>query len=184
MYIITEDTPNPDVKKFLPHQDVTGSESVYEFTHIKQAEKSPLAHRLFHIDGVTGVFLGRDFVSVTKQADIKWEHIRIDIIDVISEHFLVKAPLLNEQQEDEKIIYDDADESIVKQLVELIDTRVRPAVAQDGGDIQLHAYREGVVYVRLKGACSGCPSSSITLKNGIENMLKHYLPDVQEVKSV
>lgn len=184
MYIITEDTPNPDVKKFIPPHPVTGSDSVYEFTHIKQAEKSPLAHRLFHIDGVSSVFLGRDFVSVTKQASTKWEHIRIDIIDVITEHYLVNAPLLTSEQEEDEVVYDPADEMIVKQLIELIDTRVRPAVAGDGGDIRLQAYRDGVVYVKLKGACSGCPSSSITLKNGIENMLKHYIPEIVDVQAV
>ena len=184
MYIVTSDTPNPNVKKFIPHQDVTGTDDVYEFNHVKQAEKSPLAARLFEIDGVVSVFLGRDFISVTKGNDVIWEHIRIDIIDVITEHYITKQPLFISESAVQKVIYDEKDSEIVEQILEIINTKVRPAVAQDGGDITLHSYKEGVVYVTLKGACSGCPSSSVTLKNGIENMLKHYIPDVTDVLAV
>ena len=184
MFIITEDTPNPDVKKFVPGEDVMGDKPVAEFQNAEEAKISSLAVDLFHIDGVKTVFFGNNFVSVTKTPETEWKHIRLDIIDVITEHYITKRPLFITEQTAPDIVYDEADKELVEQIIELIDTRVRPAVAQDGGDISFHGFDKGVVYLKMKGACSGCPSSSLTLKSGIENMLKHYIPEVSSVQAV
>jgi Fe-S cluster biogenesis protein NfuA len=147
------------------------------------AQRSPLAERLFQVDGVTGVFLGGDFITVTKRADKQWDLLKPALLGVIMEHFIADRPVLAEggatiAENDEE------DTEIVSQIKELLDTRVRPAVAQDGGDIVFRGFERGIVYVHLQGSCSGCPSSTATLRMGIENMLKHYVPEVMEVRAV
>ncbi|MEM6602651.1 MAG: NifU family protein [Pseudomonadota bacterium] len=184
MYIITEDTPNPDVKKFIPGRDVMGSDGTYEFKTAEDAKVSVMASRLMDIADVTYVFYGSDFISVTKSNNVAWEDVRLDIIDVITEHYLTGQALFIDSDFSEDIEFDEADKETVELIIQLIETRIRPAVAQDGGDITLKKYEGGIVYVSLKGACSGCPSSTITLKSGIENMLKHYIPDVTEVLAI
>lgn len=182
MFIQTESTPNPATLKFLPGQDVLGEGSV-DFRSPGEAAISPLASRLFEIDGVIGVFLGADFVSVTK-ADGDWEYLKPAILGSIMEHFLSGAPVMEGKSSGIDENYHDDDASTVNQIKELLETRVRPAVAQDGGDIVFQDYRDGIVYLHMQGACSGCPSSTATLKNGIENLLKHFLPEIQEVRAV
>ena len=185
MFIQTEATPNPATLKFIPGQPVV-SGSPRDFRSPEEAEVSPLAARLFVIDGVSGVFLGSDFITVTKsQGD--WQHLKPAILGVIMEHYLSGAPVIAEgagegapASED----YAEADAEIVSTIKELLDTRVRPAVAQDGGDITFHGFREGVVFLHMKGACAGCPSSTATLKHGIENLLRHFIPEVSEVRPV
>ncbi|SER50466.1 Fe-S cluster biogenesis protein NfuA, 4Fe-4S-binding domain [Faunimonas pinastri] len=183
MFIQTEETPNPATLKFLPGRIVL-EEGTRDFRDSVDAYLSPLASRIFEVEGVTGVFLGQDFVTVTK-TDMDWAHIKPAVLGAIMEHFLSGAPVLNEGGADlEGSDYDEADAETVSTIKELIDTRVRPAVANDGGDITFHGYREGVVFLHMKGACSGCPSSTATLKQGIENLLRHFVPDVQEVRPV
>ena len=184
MFIQTEQTPNPATLKFLPGRDVV-SKGVADFTDPEQAEASPLARRVFAIEGVTGVFLGADFVTVTKAAGEDWYALKPAVLGAIMEHFLSGDPVLEAEAglADEAAPRDDEDE-LVKQIRELIDTRVRPAVAQDGGDIIFRGFERGVVYLHMRGACSGCPSSTITLKNGIENLLRYYVPEVVEVRPV
>jgi Fe-S cluster biogenesis protein NfuA len=150
-----------------------------------EAAQSPLASRLFEIEGVTGVFLGSDFISVTK-GDAEWPHIRPAILGAIMEHFMSGAPAVGsaDAEEGAEEHYDPEDEETVRTIKELLDTRVRPAVANDGGDITFYGFRDGVVYLHMRGACSGCPSSTATLRHGIENLLKHFCPDVREVQPV
>ncbi len=182
MFIQTEQTPNPATLKFLPGRDVMVSGTA-DFPTVEAARRSPLAERLFGIAGVAGVFFGADFVTVTKAADRDWHLMKPAILGAIMEHFTAGKPLLLE--ETAAAAGDAADESdVVTQIKELIDTRVRPAVAQDGGDIVFDSFTDGVVYLHMQGSCSGCPSSTATLKSGIENMLKHYIPEVQEVRAV
>jgi len=185
MFIQTEETPNPATLKFLPGRDVAGAQ-VVDFPDPDSAARSPLAQRLFAIDGVTGVFLGADFIAVTKGAEREWYLIKPAILGVIMEHFTAGRPVLLEEaavpEEDENVAEEDRE--IVAQIKELLDTRVRPAVAQDGGDILFQGFDKGVVYLHMRGACSGCPSSTATLKMGIENMLRHYIPEVVEVRPV
>jgi Fe-S cluster biogenesis protein NfuA len=147
------------------------------------AQKSPLAERLFQVDGVTGVFLGADFITVTKRADKQWDVLKPALLGIIMEHFIADRPVLSEgvALAAEGAVEED---EVVSQIRELLDTRVRPAVAQDGGDIVFRGFERGIVYVRLQGSCSGCPSSTATLRLGIENMLKHYVPEVMEVRAV
>lgn len=186
MFIQTEATPNPATLKFLPGRTVTGGGAV-DFPYPNAgAERSPLAQRLFAVDGVTGVFLGRDFVSVTKAGPADWMLMRPAVLAAIMEHFLSGQPVLLENAAAVADSNDDSDDDseIVQQIKELLETRVRPAVAQDGGDITFHGFEDGVVYLHMKGACSGCPSSTATLKSGIENMLRHYIPEVSEVRAV
>ncbi|MBI1207722.1 MAG: NifU family protein [Azospirillum sp.] len=182
MFIQTEQTPNPSTLKFLPGREVTGR-SVVDFTDPANAGRSPLAKRLFEVDGVTGVFLGSDFISVSKAGDREWFAIKPSILGAIMEHFNSGQPVLTEAVADD---HDDTgdDGEIVKQIKELLDTRVRPAVAQDGGDITFHGFESGIVYLHMKGACSGCPSSTATLRAGIENMLRYYIPEIVEVRAV
>ena len=161
-----------------------GDNGSFEALSKEDAKSSSLAERLMDIDSVRALFFGKDFISVTKNDTLAWTDIRIDIIDVITEHYLTGQPLFKGDTDNDIIEFDEKDKEIVDQIIELIDTRVRPAVAQDGGDITFKSYKDGIVYVTLKGACSGCPSSAITLKGGIENMLKHYIPEVQEVLPV
>ncbi|MEL7183613.1 MAG: NifU family protein [Pseudomonadota bacterium] len=184
MFIQTETTPNPATLKFLPGQAVLDAGTA-DFPSADTAAKSPLAMRLFAIDGVTGVFLGHDFVTVTKQDGVDWDHIKPAILGGIMEHFQSGQPVMEgEAQAQHQANHDEADTAIVGQITELLDTRVRPAVAQDGGDITFHGFERGVVYLQMKGACAGCPSSTMTLKMGIENLLRHYIPEVVEVRPV
>jgi Fe-S cluster biogenesis protein NfuA len=184
MFIQTEQTPNPATLKFLPGRDVV-SKGVVDLTDPEQAQTSPLARRVFAVEGVTAVFLGADFVTVTKAAGEDWYALKPAVLGAIMEHFLSGDPVIEADAglTDEAAPDDDEDE-LVKQIRELIDTRVRPAVAQDGGDIIFRGFERGVVYLHMRGACSGCPSSTITLKNGIENLLRYYVPEVVEVRPV
>jgi len=184
MFIQTESTPNPATLKFLPGQAVMGSGTA-DFPGPDTAAKSPLAQRIFAVEGVSGVFLGHDFVTVTKAEDIVWDHVKPAILGAIMEHFQSGAPVIEGEREDSgHAEHDGPDAAIVAQIKELLDTRVRPAVAQDGGDITFHGFDRGVVYLHMQGACAGCPSSTLTLKMGIENLLRHYIPEVVEVRPV
>jgi Fe-S cluster biogenesis protein NfuA len=188
MFIQTEATPNPATLKFLPGQTVMQSGSA-DFPGAEEAAASPLASRIFAVDGVVGVFLGPDFVSVSKNDTVDWPHIKPAILGAIMEHYQSGQPVISGDGEAANeagghAAHDGPDAEIVGQIKELLDTRVRPAVAQDGGDITFHGYERGVVYLTMKGACSGCPSSTMTLKHGIENLLRHYIPEVIEVRPV
>lgn len=187
MFIQTETTPNPATLKFLPGRPVM-TEGTLEMRDARAAEASPLARALFSIDGVAGVFFGADFVSVTKSEADDWQHLKPAILGAVMEHFMTGAPLLEgaaaqgRGAADEFFAPEDAD--TVSAIKELIETRVRPAVAGDGGDIVFRGFEKGVVYLQMKGACSGCPSSTATLKHGIQNLLRHFLPDVQSVEQI
>lgn len=183
MFIQTESTPNPATLKFLPGQTVLDLGTA-DFPSVEAAVKSPLARRIFAVSGVTGVFFGTDFVTVTKADAVDWGHIKPAILGAIMEHFQSGAPVIEGEQAAAHQAHDGPDGDIVKQIKELLDTRVRPAVAQDGGDITFHGFDRGVVYLHMKGACAGCPSSTLTLKMGIENLLRHYIPEVTEVRPV
>ena len=183
MFIETEGTPNPATLKFLPGRDVMGPATA-DFTTASAAERSPLASALFQLPGVSRVFLGGDFVTVTKSDLSEWADLRPQVLGAIMDHFVAGRPVMDYAAEalDEDVAPEDRE--IVEQIKELLDTRVRPAVASDGGDIVFRGYREGVVMLHMQGACSGCPSSSATLKHGIENMLRHYVPEVIAVQQV
>jgi Fe-S cluster biogenesis protein NfuA len=184
MFIETEGTPNPATLKFLPGRIVMGH-STADFATSGSAARSPLATALFELAGVSRVFLGGDFVTVTKADDLSWSSLKPRVLGVIMDHFVSGRPVID--SEGDEICEEDvdpADREVVDQIKELIDTRVRPAVAGDGGDIVFRGYRAGVVRLHMQGACSGCPSSSATLKHGIENMLKHYVPEVVSVEQV
>ncbi len=186
MFIQTEGTPNPATLKFLPGCAVMASGTA-NFTSSGSAGNSPLAQRLFEIDGVTGIFLGADFITATKTDDKDWEVMKPLILGAIMEHFTAGKPVILEGQDEEPNGETEAEDEaggVVAKIKELLDTRVRPAVAQDGGDIIFKSFEEGVVYLVMQGACSGCPSSTATLKHGIENMLKYYVPEVTEVRAV
>jgi Fe-S cluster biogenesis protein NfuA len=185
MFIQTEATPNPATMKFLPGGPVLES-STLDLRDAAQAEQSPLAERLFGISGVSGVFFGSDFITVTKSAG-EWQQLKPIILGAIMEHFMSGAPLMNAGHagvKDGEEFFDDADAATVATIKELIETRVRPAVANDGGDITFRGFKDGVVYLNMKGACSGCPSSTATLRHGIENLLRHFIPDVTEVRPI
>jgi len=181
MFIQTEATPNPATLKFLPGTQVMPSGTA-NFTDAASAAESPLALRLFEIDGVDGIFLGGDFVTVTKGDDVAWDVVKPRVLAAVMDHFTQGLAVMNSSAD----ATDDGegDSETVKQIKELIETRVRPAVAQDGGDIVFRSFEEGVVYLHMQGSCAGCPSSTATLKNGIENMLRHYVPEVVEVRAV
>jgi len=185
MFIQTESTPNPATLKFLPGRDVMGEGAVADFPSIEQAGRSPLAKALFAIPDVSRVFFGSDFISVTKR-DGEWKHLKPTILGAIMEHFTQGLPLMEGGIEETEETYSDEDSEVVEQIKELIETRVRPAVAADGGDIIFKGFdgESGVVSLHLQGSCAGCPSSTITLKNGIENMLRHYVPEVTAVEAV
>ena len=183
MFIQTESTPNPATLKFLPGETVLRSGSA-DFPNRESAGRSPLAQALFEIEGVTGVFLGTDFVTVTKSDPASWQALKPLILGVIMEHFTARRPILLDEGEDAEEVFAAEDGEVVAQIKELLDTRVRPAVAMDGGDIVFRGFEEGVVYLHMQGSCSGCPSSTATLKMGIENMLRHYIPEVQAVRPV
>jgi Fe-S cluster biogenesis protein NfuA len=190
MFIETETTPNPATLKFLPGEQVMAA-GTREFTSEEEAAASPLADALFSLGDVTGVFFGRDFISVTAGPGVDWGQLKPQVVAMLLDHFVSGAPLFSGPDgngiavpaEDEDMGNDPADADIVAQIRELIETRVRPAVANDGGDIIYRGFREGVVYLTMQGACSGCPSSSATLKQGIEGLLKHYVPEVTEVRA-
>ncbi len=183
MFIQTESTPNPATFKFLPGQEVLGLGTA-DFPNADAAHGSPLARRLFQISGVTGVFLGSDFITVTKADEVEWQHMKPEILGGIMEHFQSGAPVIEGEADAGHAAHDGPDAEIVSQIKQLLDSRVRPAVAQDGGDITFHGFERGVVYLTMKGACAGCPSSTMTLKMGIENLLRHYIPEVTEVRPV
>jgi Fe-S cluster biogenesis protein NfuA len=187
MFIQTEPTPNPATLKFIPGRAVLDSGTM-EFTDRGQAARSPLAERLFEVEGVTGVFYGTDFVTVTKDKG-DWQHLKPAILGAIMEHFMSGAPILadgksdgDDSDDDEFFAADDAE--TVEIIKDLIETRVRPAVANDGGDITFRGFKDGIVYLNMRGACAGCPSSTATLQHGIQNLLKHFVPEVVEVRPV
>ena len=189
MFIETETTPNPATLKFLPGRTVMEA-GTREFTSPEAAEGSPLASALFDLGDVTGVFFGADFVSVTAAPGVDWTPLKPQVVSILLDHFVSEAPLFSGGDAggialppEDAIADDPADADIVAQIHELLETRVRPAVAGDGGDIVYRGFREGVVYLAMQGACSGCPSSTATLKHGIESLLKHYIPEVSEVRA-
>lgn len=186
MFIQTETTPNPSTLKFLPGEPVLGNNTA-QYNNKDEAEASPLATALFAIPHVKAVFLGSDFVSVTKEDTADWNALKTEVLTTIMEHYVEGRPILKTSAPLSSIPKEEPsedDDRLTIQIKELIETRVRPAVAQDGGDIIFHSFKDGVVKLELHGACSGCPSSTITLKNGIENMLKHYVPEVESVEQV
>lgn len=190
MFIETEATPNPATLKFLPGEQVMPA-GTREFTSAEAAEASPLAEALFSLGDVTGVLFGRDFVSVTAAPGVDWSQLKPQVVAMLLDHFVSGAPLFSGPDasgilvpaEDEDFADDPADVDVIEQIRDLIETRVRPAVANDGGDIIYKGFRDGVVFLTMQGACSGCPSSSATLKQGIEGLLKHYVPEVTEVRA-
>ena len=191
MFIETETTPNPQSLKFLPGRKVMAS-STREFASPEAAEASPLAQAIFDTGEVTNVFFGGDFVSVTAAPGVDWGVLKPQVVSILLDHFVSEAPLfvpgnaadIAVPPEDELLVKDDpANADIVAQIHELLDTRVRPAVAGDGGDIRYRGFKDGVVYLTMQGACAGCPSSTATLKHGIEGLLKHYVPEVVEVRA-
>ncbi len=179
MFIQTEATPNPATIKFIPGEAVM-EHGTANFADAASAGGSPLASRIFEVDGVAGVFFGTDFISVTK-GGVDWTEIKPAVLGAIMDHYTSGAPVIEKAEE----TADEQDEDgVVMQIKELLDQRVRPAVAQDGGDIIFHGFEDGVVHLEMHGACAGCPSSTMTLKHGIENMLRHYIPEVMEVREV
>ena len=187
MFIQTEATPNPATLKFIPGRTVLDTGTM-EFANREAASRSPLAERLFAVSGVTSVFYGSDFVTVTKD-DSDWQHLKPAILGAIMEHYMSGAPLLadgtagnDEALDEEDEFFDESDAETVEVIKDLIETRVRPAVANDGGDITFRGFKDGIVYLNMKGSCAGCPSSTATLQHGIQNLLKHFVPDVVEVR--
>ena len=187
MFIQTEATPNPATLKFIPGRTVLDTGTM-EFSSRDAAARSPLAERLFGVSGVSSVFYGNDFVTVTK-AEGDWQHLKPAILGAIMEHYMSGAPLLadgsagnDEASDEEDEFFNEADADTVATIKDLIETRVRPAVANDGGDITFRGFKDGVVYLNMKGSCAGCPSSTATLQHGIQNLLKHFVPDVVEVR--
>jgi len=182
MFIQTESTPNPASLKFLPGREVLGAGTA-EYRTVEEAEESPLAARLFGVDGVGGVFLGSDFVTVTKSTG-EWQHLKPAVLGAIMEHFMSGMPIVRQAQASDEgsEFFDPADAETVATIKELIETRVRPAVANDGGDITFRGFRDGVVFLNMRGSCAGCPSSTATLKHGIENLLRHFVPEVQGIE--
>ncbi len=186
MFIQTESTPNPATLKFVPGRTVMGEGAVADFPDRDSAKRSPLAASLFDVPGVSRVFFGADFISVTK-SDGDWRNLKAPILAAIMEHFTRGLPLIESHEESEsEPAYSEEESEIVEQIRELIDTRVRPAVANDGGDIVFKKFdgESGIVFLHMRGSCAGCPSSTMTLKNGIENMLRHYIPEVNAVEAV
>jgi Fe-S cluster biogenesis protein NfuA len=193
MFIQTERTPNPATLKFLPGVAVMGAIAgggTRNYTEMAGAAASPLAQSLFDLGGVSGVFLGGDFITVTRNDDgADWDELKVPVLAAIMQHFTSGAPLLIDadsaaDNSDIGLADDPADADIIMQIKELIETKVRPAVARDGGDIVYHGFQKGVVYLQMQGSCSGCPSSTATLKGGIESLLKHYVPEVTDVRAI
>lgn len=184
MFIQTEETPNPLTLKFIPDGQIVIEKDTAEFKSQKQAAtKSPLALQLLEIKGLDSVFFGKDFITITRSKDTEWKEIKAEIVSTIMDFFVAGKPVMFEQSS-EKSTQESKDSDVVKQIKELIEVKVRPAVAMDGGDIIYRGFEDGIVLLQLKGSCSGCPSSTITLKNGIENMLKHYIPEVLGVEQI
>ncbi len=187
MFIQTETTPNPATLKFLPGKVVL-EDGTADFRSPEDAVDSPLASRLFAVPGVSGVFFGYDFISVAKD-DAEWQHLKPAILGAIMEHYMSGAPVMGNKSpgveiDEEGEFYSADDETIVVTIKELLDTRVRPAVAQDGGDITFKGFKDGVVFLNMKGSCAGCPSSTATLKHGVQNLLHHFIPEVEQVEAV
>ena len=183
MFIETESTPNPATLKFLPGRDVLG-QATADFASAEAAERSQLATALFDLPGVVRVFLGGDFIAVSKRDQITWQSLKPLVLGAIADHFAAGRPVLEGEGVATSEEIDPADADVVAQIKQLIETRVRPAVAGDGGDIVFRGYRDGVVRLQMQGACSGCPSSSATLKHGVEHLLRHYVPEVKSVEQV
>ena len=190
MLIHTEQTPNPSTRKFLPGRTVMEA-GTRDFPGYESAEASPLARALFDTGMVEGVFFGRDFISVTAAPTVDWNLLEPEVVGILLDHFVTGSPLFTpgtaasiHVDAEAAVEEDPADAEIIHQIKELIDTRVRPAVAQDGGDIIYKGYREGRLYLSMHGACSGCPSSTITLKRGIESLIRHYVPEVETVEAI
>ncbi len=181
MFIQTEQTPNPATLKFLPGRTIMANGTVH-FANPEMAASSPLAARLFAVDGVAAVFFGADFVSVTKDDAIEWYVLKPSILGALMEHLTAGLPVVDESADSP--LPETDDDEVVTQIKDLLDTRVRPAVAMDGGDIIFHGFEDGVVYLQMQGACQGCPSSTATLKMGVENLLRHYVPEVARVEAV
>lgn len=184
MFIQTEETPNPNALKFLPGSEVSPSGPVFFNSNEEALQRSSLAAKIFQIGNVEAVFYGTDFITVTKSQETNWNLLKPEILMVIMDHLVAGMPVFDEPQNTFKEIDTDGMSDVEKQIVEIIETRVRPSVAMDGGDIIYQGFENGVVYLQLRGACSGCPSSSITLKNGIESMLQHFVPEVISVEAV
>ncbi len=187
MFIHTETTPNPATLRFLPGKTVL-PEGTLDMRDARGADRSPLAQALFGIDGVAGVFYGSDFITVTKTDDVEWQAMKPAVLGLIMEHFTSGAPLLaaGEQHDGDEAdeFFDKGDTEIVDTIKDLLETRVRPAVASDGGDIKFKGFRDGTVYLAMKGSCQGCPSSTATLKHGIQNLLQHFIPEVNAVEQI
>ena len=185
MFIQTEQTPNPQTLKFLPGKVVMENGTAF-FQNVEEANNSPFAKRLFKVEGVEGVFFGSDFITITKNQSIDWQIMKPLVLGSIIDHYNSGEDTIItvKKNENNSLEKNDDDSDIVKQIKELLDSRVRPAVAMDGGDIIYNSFKDGIVYLHMQGACSGCPSSTATLKMGIENMLKHYIPEVQEVRPI
>ena len=186
MFIQTEATPNPATLKFLPGRTVM-ADGTLDMRDAETAERSPLASRLFGVPGVSGVFFGSDFVTVTK-ADGEWQHLKPAILGAIMEHFMSGQPIVQGDHplasDEDGEFFDEKDTKTVETIKDLLETRIRPAVAGDGGDITFRGFKDGIVFLAMKGSCAGCPSSTATLKHGIQNLLKHFLPDVREVQAI
>lgn len=183
MFIQTENTPNPLTLKFLPGQEVLSAGTAF-YTNKDAAKASPLAVSLFNVEGVAAIFLAADFITVTKTEDANWATLKPPLLSALMDHFVSGKPVMGSESSATTSESSEDDSDLVKQIRELIDTRVRPAVAMDGGDIIYKSFKDGIVQLELHGSCSGCPSSTATLKNGIENMLKHYVPEVIAVEAV
>lgn len=190
MFIQTEPTPNPDTLKFIPGETVAGSAGPFDYPSVEAAGASPLARALFDVHGVRGVFLGSDFLSISKTSETDWKHVRPMALAAIMDHFMAGLPVVEGAQAaqadaEDDTVYEGEAAEIVAEIKELIETRVRPAVAQDGGDIVFHRFEPetGIVHLSMRGACAGCPASSMTLKQGIENMLRAYVPEVTSVEA-
>jgi len=183
MFIQTEMTPNPNAVKFIPGTEVS-PEQTFDFRTIEEAMAiSPLAKMIFEIGDVTGVYLGKDFISVTKDETADWDTLKARVLAAIMDHSLSGMPIVNEG-EIKKRQEAQADDPIIAQIIEILDDRVRPAVANDGGDVVFESFEDGILYLHMRGACAGCPSATMTLKDGIENLMKHFIPEVQEVRQV
>ncbi|XP_054730868.1 NFU1 iron-sulfur cluster scaffold homolog, mitochondrial-like [Anastrepha obliqua] len=184
MFIQTQDTPNPDSLKFLPGIDVLGKGNTYDFPSVSAAYCSPLAKLLFRIDGVRAVFFGADFITISKEEEIDWSVVKPEVFAVIMDFFASGLPILNEAKPNSDTQIEDDDDDVVMMIKELLDSRIRPTVQEDGGDIIYMGFEDGVVKLKMQGSCSSCPSSIVTLKNGVQNMLQFYIPEVVSVEQV
>ena len=182
MFIQTETTPNPDTIKFIPGK-ILLQEGTLSYNDMQRAKASPLAFKLFQVNGVRGVFIGKDFISVTRDPDTDWQPLKPLLLSVIMEYLLSEEPILLEENKEE-FVSNVKDTQLIKEIKDLLETKVRPAVAGHGGDIIFHSYNDGILTLEMQGSCSGCPSSTATLKMGVENMFRHYLPEVTEVKQL